>query len=97
MIREISEIENGETGYVVPWSIYVAWDGTLWIRTDYSIYDKPGGIWEITLSKNNDRLTVDVNRCDYTWDHRSLSDFKFLPISNVIGKIKLRGDVVNND
>jgi len=68
--RKIEDMEDGETGFAVPWAVCMLEDGDVFINSKYTIHSRPGGTVVLPITRSGDDYEVNLN-IDYKF---SISD-----------------------
>ncbi len=55
----IERMELGDTGYTVPWAMYVERDRSMWINGKYTVSQGPGGTVHMLIKRMSDGVEVD--------------------------------------
>lgn len=58
--KTIRSLPEGENAYVVPWSMYVDENRECWLRPSMTTRVRPGGTFEMRITRNADGFVVRV-------------------------------------
>lgn len=88
MEREIREMEDGETGFTVPWAMSVLGDGSAFLNERYTIHKSPGGTVDMFVMRKDGRYIVDIGKSRHQWSRSSYSpgsSWFAIPVSEIVG------------
>jgi hypothetical protein len=65
MSKCASQLENGESAWIVPWNINVDIHGRMYVCPDATTYKNIGGTSNVLIKRVEDGFEADLTRCDH--------------------------------
>lgn len=66
--HSIASMDEGESGWTVPWAMYADKSRALWLNGGYTIDSRPGGTVQMRVWRDAEGWHVDASRCrDHEW------------------------------
>jgi hypothetical protein len=85
--KNIKDMKPGESGYTVPWALYITTDGKYFLNGNYTIVGAKCGTASMIITRYlyPDCWGVDVRECEYTFEaYDSVPRFATIPVPIVI-------------
>lgn len=83
----IKDMIDGQSCYVVPWSITPDTDGKLWLDTKHRTHKMCGGTAEMKITLKDGKYICDVRECrNYRWGRSGavIDPDRYTPVSKLI-------------
>ncbi len=85
---QLKNMKVGESGYTVPWAMWVDLDGNCWLNENYTIQGTPGGTVQLKITRVTEGYIAHINDMKDNERWQKVEDPCFMSPNEVIwGKV----------
>lgn len=85
--KTIEQMQVGETGYTLPWGMWVDKDKNCWLNEQYPLEKSPKGTVALKIEKLSEGYIAYIEGMVYKWNPQSEPCYVGTPQSKLYGKV----------
>jgi len=84
--NQIKNLETNESGYSVPWAMWIDYNNNCWLNENYTVHHIAGNNTNIKIKKLENGYLVNISKSDHKWTPQKYPTY-ISPIDVCFGKV----------